>query len=335
MAVLKYTKPSIKTTIGPALCRVLVGAILLVILADSSIAQIERLPPVTATQAIIEPVSYPPELSQPYVPPQEALQRTPLSQQKGGMLQRLGLTTTWLGRNDLGVVETEVYATLGFPFPTRESPLLVTPGFEFRFLDASGGLDVPERLHDAYVSFRWMRKFGERWGADIRVSPGLHSDFERWREDAIRVTGHGVASYTWSPELQLIMGVAYLDRDDVSLLPAAGVIWTPSDDMRYELLFPRPRIAKLLNFGPGFEDWAYVAAEFGGGSWSVTRTGGVQDVLTMRDYRAVIGFERKRDGGGGYRLEAAWVFGREVEYASRVGDFQPGATLMVRGGLTY
>ena len=43
--------------------------------------------------------------------------------------------------------------------------------------------------------------------------------------------------------LRVIAGLIYLDRYDVNILPAGGLIWTPSDDQRHEIVFPRPRLA--------------------------------------------------------------------------------------------
>lgn len=328
---------------------VLAGSILSLLVCVSlccpgtSLAQVQRLPPVapdrlTTSSITTTPVSYPHELSESPTFPQDASDHTPLSTSKPGVLQRVALTTSWMGRGGaggLGIAETELYATFGFPFPTRDSPLLITPGYEVRFLDGPSTTDLPSRLHDAYVSFRWMRKIGDRWGVDVAVSPGVHSDFDQWNGEALRITGHGIVSLDTTPTTKWVLGVVYLDRDDVNMLPAAGLIWTPSPDHRYELLFPRPKLAWRWNCGESFEDWFYVAGEFGGGSWSVQRTSGVSDVVTLRDWRAVLGVQRKRDGGGDLRVEAAWVFSREVEYASGVGDFQPDSALMLRCAIAY
>jgi hypothetical protein len=254
------------------------------------------------------------------------------------MLQRLSLTGTLVGdraANDFLATELELYATLGIPCPTRESPLLITPGYQVRFFDGPMTTDFPSQVHDAYLEFRWLRELNEKWGTSLAISPGVHSDFQGWHDDALRIGGHAVATYNWSSAASVVLGVAYLDRDDVSLLPAAGVIWQPNDDERYELLFPRPKVARRIEYGPSHEYWIYLAGEFGGGSWLIERAAGGQDILTTRDFRAILGCEKKIDGGGGCRVELAWVFGRAVEYRSGIGDFDPNSAAMVRGGVTY
>ena len=57
--------------------------------------------------------------------------------------------------------------------------------------------------------------------------------------------------------------------------------------------------------------------------------------MSARDFRVILGFEKKIDGGGGGRVEVAWVFDRAVEYRSGIGDYEPDAAAMIRGGVTY
>ena len=90
-----------------------------------------------------------------------------------------------------------------------------------------------------------------------------------------------------------------------------------------------------FNVGEGFEDWLFTTAEFGGNTWPIVRTGGVDDEVTYNDYRILVGFERKLDGGAGYRLEAGYVFGRSIEFTSGQGDFDPQNTFLLRGGIVW
>ena len=101
---------------------------------------------------------------------------------------------------------------------------------------------------------------------------------------------------------QFVAGVLYLNRDNIRLLPAGGAIWTPNDDWRFELLFPKPKFGMRVNVGPGFEDWIFTTAESGGNTWAIVRDSGAQDRVTYLDYRLLVGYERKLDGGAGYRL---------------------------------
>jgi hypothetical protein len=129
--------------------------------------------------------------------------------------------------------------------------------------------------------------------------------------------------------------VLYLDREDVNLLPAGGIILSPSDDWQLDLIFPKPKIAQRLLADGRTELWHYLAAEFGGGPYSITRASGAADVVIFRDYRMMYGVERKVLGGIWTKIEAGIVLGREAEFVSGVGDFQPGETLLLRAGASY
>ena len=109
--------------------------------------------------------------------------------------------------------------------------------------------------------------------------------------------------------------------------------------MKYELIFPHPRIAKRVYwFGACTEDeqdWIYVAGELGGGIWAIERAGGVLDTVDYTDYRAFVGIERKILFGFNTRLELGYVFGRKLRFNTATPDFKPNDTVMIRGGIVY
>jgi hypothetical protein len=236
---------------------------------------------------------------------------------------------------------------LGFPFPTDTRPLLVTPGFGQHYLDGPNSPDLPEQLYDAWVEFRIPRQISPEWAIDLAVAPGIYSDFEVSTSEALRITGRAIGVYTRSPTTQLVLGVVYLDRRDVSILPAGGIIYTPNEDTRFELVAPKPRIARRYSVtetfagdgGPAgafpIEWWWYIAGEFGGDQWAIERTPGVVDRLTYRDFRAILGTERKQLGGIYARIEAGYIFGREIEFESATPSFEPSDTFMLRGEVSY
>src|SRR5690606_12700948 len=105
--------------------------------------------------------------------------------------------------------------------------------------------------------------------------------------------------------LDLSLGVVYLDRDDIPLLPVAGFTWTPSPQWQIDINFPRPRIARRIDKRGGLsESWVYTAVGLGGNTWAVERADGSDDVLTMRDYQWIFGWEHRRSGGRGLFVEA-------------------------------
>ena len=272
-----------------------------------------------------------------------------------GMFQKLIFDGEWLPRsgcNGLGLSSLELKTILALPVPSRDYPLIITPGFAVHYFDGPAGpgtdakrWSMPPRLYDAYTQFRWMRRLGPRWGIDLAITPGVFSDFHQSTDDNLRVTGHGIAAWTYTPELKFVLGAAYVDRMSTDVLPVCGLIWTPHDDVKFELVFPSPRIARrIYTFGAlaeDVQDWLYLAGEFGGGIWAIERTSGAVDKVDYTDFRVILGLERKVIGGLDGRLEVGYVFGREIRYASGRAPtggwsgLEPPDTVMLRGGVTY
>jgi len=259
---------------------------------------------------------------------------------KPGLLQQTRFTGTWLPAlgeetSSLGVATLRTSATLGFPAPTPRSPLLITPAFGVHYWDGPLAPEVPARTFDNSLEFRWLNQFRPWLGFDLAVAPGYYSDFDQSNSDAIRITGRAIAKLSWGPKADWLLGVVYLDREDVSLLPAVGLILKPSDATRWELLFPRPRVMQRVACGTTADWWGYLGGEFGGGSWAIRRMDGVADVLTYRDFRVLLGIERKTPAGATTQLELGYVFGRELEFTSDTPDFDADDTLSARGGLKF
>jgi hypothetical protein len=213
---------------------------------------------------------------------------------------------------------------------------MISPSFNARLFNGPQGSDVPAHVYEAYVDFMWLPLVVNRWRLLLAVTPGVFSDFNNSNSESFRINGKSLVIFDWSPgELQLVGGLLWLNRDNLPVLPVAGAIWTPREWLRLELIFPKPKLAARLNVGQGFEDWAYVMAEYGGNSWAVERAGGEHDLLSYSDYRIVSGFERRLNGGASYRLESGIVFGRQFTYRSGVGSFDPTSEFIFRGGITF
>ena len=271
----------------------------------------------------------------PGIPPTVAPAKPPGA--KSGVFQRAAGATTWIprGSSGFGMVDlAPVEVIFAFPFFTPETPLVLTGLYELHFLDGPIVPDLPPRLHDASIQIRHMRMLTPTLGLDLAITPGWHGDFESNSGKTFRLPARIVTAYDWNETTQLILGIAYLDREDVNFLPVGGIIWSPNDETRVEAIFPRPRIARRFAFDGSIEDWVYLAGEFGGGSYGIERAAGTPDVATLSDLRLIFGLERKSPMLNA-RLEIGYVFGREIEYLSGTPTFEPDDTVMVRSGVWY
>jgi hypothetical protein len=239
------------------------------------------------------------------------------------------------GSDGVGIFETQLFASFAVPAPTTEMPLLLIPTLEVHFLD-SPTIALPPRLYATYFDFMWLPKVGERFRAMISVAPGWYSSFEDEAGEGFRMTGRAIARYDWTPEqLQLVLGALYLHRLHTEVLPVGGIIWIPNDDLNFELVFPKAKIARRYSWGHDFENWLYLAGGFGGNTWSIAKVGGGREKLDMLDWRLMLGWERKKNGGAGILFEVGYVFGRELEFTSPARELTLEDTVLFRGGVVF
>ncbi len=262
---------------------------------------------------------------------------------RNGVFQKVLFDATWLapGSGDgMGSTDLQLQGIFAVPCPKRESPLVMTPGFAVHYLEGPKNVDLPPQLHEGYTQFRWLSQVTPQLGLDLAVTPGYYSDFNQDSSDAFRLTAHGAAAWTWSETLKIAAGAAYLDMPSASnVIPIGGLIWTPSKDLQFDILFPHPKLARRVYWsghqGDDIQDWIYVAGEFANDSWAIRRSDGSNDQVMLRDYRLILGIERKAIGGLSSRVEVGYVFGRRIRYVSETPDFYPSDTVLLRGGLTY
>ena len=249
-------------------------------------------------------------------------------------LHKVRATGTWLpgGTHDLSMIDVDLRGTIGFDW-NRE--ITVSPGIGVHLVGEPEGTDLPGLLYDAYAEFRWMRQVTPQFGWELAATPAFYTDGDNTGSDAIRVLARALGFYAVSERTQFVFGAVYLDRENLTALPALGVIHSVIEDIRFELVFPRPKMAIRFNRTDRAERWMYLAGEFGGGTWAIERAGGADDTVTMSDYRVIFGVESKTYNGPTWLLEAGYVFNREVEYESGIGDFNPDETMIMRFGYTY
>jgi hypothetical protein len=106
------------------------------------------------------------------------------------------------------------------------------------------------------------------------VTPGVRTDF-RNSDGAVRLFGLGLLTWQAVPErLALSGGAVYTGRDDFPVLPAAGLLWTPSPEWKFDVQFPSPRISRrLMKDGQSSELWGYLSGVFADNSGSAADVG--------------------------------------------------------------
>ncbi len=261
-------------------------------------------------------------------------------------MQELSAEYTFLyGRqsnpNDFGLNRLELSSTFAFPMLYDiQTPLLVTPGFAFNWLQGPSAPgppppDLPPRVYDAYLDLAWYPHPYQWLGLELGFRTGVYSDFSHVDSDSLRLMGRGAADLAIAPDMDVVLGAAYLDRLNVKILPVVGIYYRPSPDWDIYAVFPNPKIRKFLAAVGTTKWWGYAAGEYGGGSWSVDRSIG-GDRFDYNDIRVIGGLEWETQSQIKGHFEVGYVFDREIVFDSQLPpDFKPNGTIMLRTGINF
>ncbi len=260
------------------------------------------------------------------------------------VLERPRFRHTWLqgnNGNELDINDIELATTATIPnFLNGNQPLRISPNFAFHYWNgpdtAITGFDLPARAYSAYLSTDYVSDPRQRGGIETNLSLGVYSDFHNVSSDSLRLTGSAVGWRRVNSYSTAKLGVEYFDRIKVKLLPAFGVFMAPNPDLKIDLYFPRPKIAHRLPGVQGLEAWGYAGAEYGGGSWTIERLGGMDDQVDINDVRAFVGVEWLGPQRVTGFVEAGYVFERELLYRSDpTSELDLQDTFMIRSGLAF
>jgi len=241
------------------------------------------------------------------------------------------------GAGDLGIHDADISATFAIPLRNPRTPLMITPGFAASWWDGPSPAPpdpvFPPRLYAAYLQTAWNPQLTDEFGGDLAFRVGVYSDFKDIKEESLRYQGMGYFRLALSPSWELKAGVQYLDRQRIKLLPAGGLIWTPNTDVRFELLFPDPKLAWRLPNHYDADWWIYTRAAYGGDSWTITTPGNVIET-DYNDYRVAVGLEFDNPNRIDGYFEVGYAFKREIYQFDAI-QTEPKSSIFLGAGLAY
>lgn len=191
-------------------------------------------------------------------------------------------------------------------------PVHITPGFGLHFWGDGVGLGLPARVYDLYLDMQWTPWAGDLWSVTVGLTPGIYSDFAQASGDAFQLTGWIVGNRQLTEDWQLVVGAAYIRQLQTTVIPVGGVIWTPDDDVRLELIFPKPKYAVRYRETMEGSRWLFLAAQLGGGAWAVADGPNDDALVGYSDWRILLGIESFRVDGREWSLELGYAFAREL-----------------------
>lgn len=251
--------------------------------------------------------------------------------------------------NDVSINDTDLAIAMLWPnFGFSNQPIYILPSFSLHQwagprpdLNPANNADLPSKAYSAFIDAGWQSDPNLILGAELGVRVGMFSSFESLSIKGLRIQGRGIGRIRLTPQSTLKLGVMYLDRNRVKILPAGGILWQPNPATRLDLFFPEPKLSSFLTTLGTMDTWWYVAGYYGGGNWRIKRTDGSKDNVDINDIRIVLGIEwgrndMMRDGRRIGFLEGGYVFDRELYYKARPADnLRLQDTFVIRAGFGY
>ena len=290
------------------------------------------------------PVQFPQGLFGPRQPAGAAGFGSPLK-----WFQNVRLSHTWMNGEadrDFRINDTYLTTTMAYPnFFWSGQPWFLSPGFGLHlwsgpWMTTGPARFFPSKAYSAFLDIGWKSDPNRVFGVETSGRIGVFTDFEHVQDASIRPMGMALMRYNLTPNVALKAGVEYINRADIKLLPAGGIVWTPNTQTKFDIYFPQPKFASYLTTLGNWDLWWYVAGEYGGGVWTLQYDDGRESLTDINDIRLMLGLELgpPTTGGVGQRgafFEVGYVWDREIVVVA-AGDSQKlNDAIMLRGGIAF
>ena len=212
-----------------------------------------------------------------------------------------------------------------------------TPEFNYRGWDGPSTPDLPGHGLRFGSDFEIATPANNPWSFQLGFTPAFVNDFnasinsDSWNFDA-----RGVLFFRPSQQLMIAAGAAFLDRVNDTVIPVAGIIWTPNQNWEWRLMFPKTRVSVFLGNWGHEAKWLYAGVEYNNEAYQVgvLSPSGRDEKVGFIDYRATLGL-RGEAGGVSTFGEVGYVFAREVDYLHGTPGYDISPNLYVRLGMRF
>ncbi len=246
--------------------------------------------------------------------------------------------------NSLETNDSDLSLVFAVPnFLNSSRPLYVIPSYSQHEWEGPTaiGTDLPGSAFSGFIDSGWETNPQQTIGVELAARVGIFSAFDAINSESIRIQAKALGRLRLTPTSTLRAGVFYLDRNRIKLLPAAGILWTPNPDTRFDLFFPEPKLAHYVTSLGNSDVWWYLTGYYGGGAWTIKQTDGANDEIDINDVRLMLGLEFGKSDQirQGFRLgfiEAGYAFNRELLYRVRsASSLDLENSFVLRAGFAY
>ena len=261
-------------------------------------------------------------------------------------IERVSLDYTYIPRggdlNGFGV--NEIAYQTEFTFPCRyihaTEPIYVVPGFDLFFWDGPAGRPINSHHlsssgYNAYLEVGTAPRYTKDFAFELWGRAGLYSDFNKLTSDSFRLSGNASVLIGLTNEAEGVLGVVYLNRSRVKILPRIGVIWKPNERVTWKLVFPDPKLSRYITKINNIDWTCYLQGHYGGGTWTISdpEEGGTY-LTDYNDIRIGLGIEFTNYATINGFVEFGGAFGREL-YSQNETWYKPPDALYLRAGFHF
>ncbi len=233
----------------------------------------------------------------------------------------VGMKAEWISDSETGMASVDLSVSLPLLF-IRTPPPIVKVGVNYTSLQTPQSFGIPEGLFEYSLGVASVRKLNDKWNVRSVLGIELATDNENRSSDAWRFRGGVFATYSKNENLSWTFGAIAMGRQDLPVIPVIGAVWQPNSSVRVDLVYPQPRISRLLFDDGQRQQWLYLGGGTNGSTWGYQQFNTIDDQLTYSDLRVVLGLESRPAGFSGkpfvrgktMQLELGYVFSRQLEF---------------------
>lgn len=201
--------------------------------------------------------------------------------------------------------------------------LTVGGGYGLKHIDASAGAHLPQDLHELLLEAALKYRISQHSFANLKVSPGLYSDFKRVGIADLKMPLLGLGGYRFDNNLTVVGGFLYrFGYHAAPFLPILGVSYQPVPEWRIDLVMPRPGVTYL----PSRQLRLFLAGDFASDEYQLHDSSLQAGALKYRDLKILGGAEYlplpalKLSAALGYAFDRSFDFYDATRSRLRIDD---------------
>ncbi|MBI3862861.1 MAG: hypothetical protein HY290_13305 [Planctomycetia bacterium] len=205
--------------------------------------------------------------------------------------------------------------------------------FNYRSWTGPGNPSLPSNAFR--IGFDFPLEIADKF--EFGFTPAIVSDFDgHLNSDGYNWDFRAIGFTRKSPDLLFVWGMEFWNRVHNTIVPHAGIVWTPNERFILQLMAPQSRISYRLGTCGETAMWAYGCIEYDVEAYQISLTSpvGRDEKIQLDDYRAVFGIRSEQTGLTGF-VEAGWVFNRHVKFLHGTPGFNIDPGFVGSIGLRY